>query len=270
MAKLVWDQVGERFYETGTKKGVLYLQENGAYPKGVAWNGLTAVNESPEGAEANDIYADDIKYLTLRSAENFKATIEAYTYPDEFEECDGSRIITDGVTIGAQPRKSFGFSFVTTYGNDTELDEYAYKIHLIYGATVSPSEKSYQTINDNPEAISFSWEVDTIPVPVTGYKPTAHIIINSAKFKESAAAAKLAAFEAVLYGTDGDVYYQTADTSKQANKTYYTRSGSGTTESPYVYTQFADTSFTDGTTYYEKASGTAKLPLPDEVIAILG
>lgn len=203
MAKLVWDQVGERFYETGTKKGVLYLQENGAYPKGVAWNGLTAVNESPEGAEANDIYADDIKYLTLRSAENFKATIEAYTYPDEFEECDGSRIITDGVTIGAQPRKSFGFSFVTTYGNDTELDEYAYKIHLIYGATVSPSEKSYQTINDNPEAISFSWEVDTIPVPVTGYKPTAHIIINSAKFKESAAAAKLKAFEDVLYGSDG-------------------------------------------------------------------
>lgn len=270
MAKLVWDQVGERFYETGTKKGVLYLQENGAYPKGVAWNGLTSVNESPEGAEANDIYADDIKYLTLRSAENFRATIEAYTYPDEFEECDGSRIITDGVTIGAQPRKSFGFSFVTTYGNDTQLDEYAYKIHLIYGATVSPSEKSYQTINDNPEAISFSWEVDTIPVPVTGYKPTAHIVINSAKFKESAAAAKLAAFEAVLYGTDGDVYYQTADTSKQANKTYYTRSGSGTTESPYVYTQFADTSFTDGTTYYEKASGTARLPLPDEVIAILG
>lgn len=202
MAALVWDQVGERFYETGTKKGVLYLQENGAYPHGVAWNGLTAVNESPEGAEANDIYADDIKYLTLRSAENFKATIEAYTYPEEFEECDGSRIVANGVTIGAQPRKSFGFSFVTTFGNDTELDEHGYKIHLIYGATVSPSEKSYQTINDNPEAISFSWEVDTVPVPVTGYKPTAHIVINSTKFTTQAAKAKLTAFENKLYGTE--------------------------------------------------------------------
>ena len=201
MAVLVWDQVGERFYETGTKKGVLYVQSNGAYPNGVAWNGLTAVNESPEGAEANDIYADDIKYLTLRSAENFKATIEAYTYPEEFEECDGSRIAVTGVTIGAQPRKSFGFSFVTTFGNDTELDEHGYKIHLIYGATVSPSEKSYQTINDSPEAISFSWEVDTIPVPVTGYKPTAHIVVNSTKFTTTAAAAKLKDLEDKLYGT---------------------------------------------------------------------
>lgn len=269
MAKLVWDQVGERFYETGTKKGVLYLQQNGAYPAGVAWNGLTAVNESPEGAEANDIYADDIKYLTLRSAENFKATIEAYTYPEEFEECDGSRIITSGVTIGAQPRKSFGFSFVTTYGNDTELDEYGYKIHLIYGATVSPSEKSYQTINDSPEAISFSWEVDTIPVPVTGYKPTAHIVINSTKFTTTAQQNALKTFEDVLYGSSSDVYYPTADTSKQQAKTYYTRSGSGTTESPYTYTQFTGQSFVDGTTYYEKSDGTARLPLPDEVIALL-
>ena len=269
MAKLVWDQVGERFYETGTKKGVLYLQQSGAYPAGVAWNGLTAVNESPEGAEANDIYADDIKYLTLRSAENFKATIEAYTYPEEFEECDGSRIITSGVTIGAQPRKSFGFSFVTTYGNDTELDEYGYKIHLIYGATVSPSEKSYQTINDSPEAISFSWEVDTIPVPVTGYKPTAHIVINSTKFTTTAQQNALKTFEDVLYGNSGDVYYPTADTSKQQGKTYYTRSGSGTTESPYTYTQFTGQSFVDGTTYYEKSDGTARLPLPDEVIALL-
>ena len=268
MARLVWDQVGERFYETGTKKGVLYLQSSGTYPSGVAWNGLTAVNESPEGAEANDIYADDIKYLTLRSAENFKATIEAYTYPEEFEECDGSRVVASGVTIGAQPRKSFGFSFVTTFGNDTELDEHGYKIHLIYGATVSPSEKSYQTINDSPEAISFSWEVDTVPIPVTGYKPTAHIVINSTKFT-GASASKLEALEAVLYGTDSDVYYPTADTSKQNDKTYYTRSGAGTTENPYVYTQFTGATFAAGTTYYEKASGTAHLPLPDEVIAIL-
>lgn len=269
MARLVWDQIGERFYETGTKKGVLYLQENGTYPNGVAWNGLTSVSESPEGADANDIYADDIKYLTLRSAENFKATIEAYTYPDEFEECDGSRVVTSGVTIGAQPRKSFGFSFVTTYGNDTQLDEYAYKIHLIYGATVSPSDKSYQTINDNPEAISFSWEVDTVPVPVTGYKPTAHIVINSAKFTTTPQQNALKTFEDILYGSSSDVYYPTADTSKQQGKTYYTRSGSGTTESPYSYTQFSGSDFAANTSYYEKSNGTARLPLPDEVISLL-
>lgn len=199
MAKILWDQVGEHIYETGTKQGVLYVQDNnGAYPQGVAWNGLTAVNESPEGAEANDIYADDIKYLTLRSAENFKATIEAYTYPDEFEECDGSRSLIAGVTIGMQPRKAFGFSYVTTVGNDVKLDEYGYKIHCVYGATVSPSEKSYQTINDNPEAISFSWEVDTIPVPVTGHKATSHLIIDSTKVTDK----QLKAIEAVLYGTD--------------------------------------------------------------------
>ena len=275
MAKLVWDQVGERFYETGTKKGVLYVQSNGTYPLGVAWNGLTAVNESPEGAEANDIYADDIKYLTLRSAENFKATIEAYTYPEEFEECDGSRIVTQGVTIGAQPRKSFGFSFVTTYGNDTELDEYGYKIHLIYGATVSPSEKSYQTINDNPEAISFSWEVDTIPVPVTGYKPTAHMIINSTQFTSPQAKAKLLDFEDILYGTDGHEavaaqYAKTSDTSKVAGKTYYTLSNN-------TYSEFTGTTFAANTDYYEltvaardaATAATARLPLPDEVISAL-
>ena len=276
MAKLVWDQVGERFYETGTKKGVLYVQSNGTYPLGVAWNGLTAVNESPEGAEANDIYADDIKYLTLRSAENFKATIEAYTYPEEFEECDGSRIVTQGVTIGAQPRKSFGFSFVTTYGNDTELDEYGYKIHLIYGATVSPSEKSYQTINDNPEAISFSWEVDTIPVPVTGYKPTAHMIINSTQFTSPAAKAKLLDFEDALYGADvreaiPAQYVKTTDATKQAGKTYYTKDGT-------TYTQFSGDSFAANTDYYEMTAAarsavstatTPYLPLPDAVISML-
>lgn len=203
MSKLKWDQVGERFYETGTKQGVLYVQENNAYPKGVAWNGLTAVTESPEGAEANDIYADDIKYITMRSAENFKATIEAYTYPDEFMECDGSRAVLPGVTIGMQPRKTFGFSYVTTLGNDSQLDEYGYKIHLIYGASASPSEKAYQTINDSPEAISFSWEIDTIAIPVTGYKPTAHMIIDSSKFTTSEAKAKLAEFEDIIYGTDG-------------------------------------------------------------------
>ena len=197
MAILKWDQVGERFYETGTKNGVLYPQVNGAYPKGVAWNGLSAVTASPEGAEPTDIYADDIKYLTLRSAENFKATIEAYTYPDEFAECDGSASILDGVSIGMQPRKPFGFSWVTTLGNDTELDSYGYKIHVVWGATASPSEKSYQTINDSPEAITFSWEIDTIPAPVTGYKPTAHMEIDSTKVT----AKQLQAVKDTLWGT---------------------------------------------------------------------
>ena len=197
MAILKWDQVGERFYETGTKNGVLYPQVNGAYPKGVAWNGLSAVTVSPEGAEPTDIYADDIKYLTLRSAENFKATIEAYTYPDEFAECDGSASILDGVSIGMQPRKPFGFSWVTTLGNDTELDSYGYKIHIVWGATASPSEKSYQTINDSPEAITFSWEIDTIPAPVTDYKPTAHMEIDSTKVT----AKQLQAVKDTLWGT---------------------------------------------------------------------
>lgn len=202
MSKLLWDQVGEHIYETGTKMGVLYRQVDGAYPLGVAWNGLTAVSESPEGAEPTDIYADDIKYLTLRSTENFKATIEAYTYPDEFAECNGEAALMAGVNIGMQPRKAFGFSYVTTVGNDTELDSYGYKIHLVYGATVSPSEKSYQTINDSPEAITFSWEMDTIPVPVTGHKATAHMTIDSTKFNTTELKAKLAALEDVLYGTD--------------------------------------------------------------------
>lgn len=194
--KIVWDAIGERFYETGTKKGVLYPMANNAYPKGVAWNGLTAVTASPEGAEATDLYADDIKYLTLRGAENFKATIEAYTYPDEFAECDGSAIVAQGVKIGQQPRKAFGFSWVTTKGNDTDLDSYGYIIHLVWGASAAPSEKAYQTINDSPEAITFSWEIDTIPVEVTGHKATAYMQIDSTLADPE----KLAALEDILYG----------------------------------------------------------------------
>lgn len=197
MSKLVWDAIGERFYETGTKKGVLYPQVGSAYPKGVVWNGLTAVTESPEGGEATAIYADDIKYLNIRSVEDYGATIEAYTYPDEFADCDGSRTVAPGVTIGQQPRKPFGFSWVTTVGNDVDYDEHGYKIHLVWGATASPSEKSYATINDSPEAITFSWEVDTIPVEVPGYKPTSHMEIDSAKTDPEA----LAALEDILYGT---------------------------------------------------------------------
>lgn len=197
MARLVWDKTGERFYETGVKNGVLYPVVNGAYPKGVVWNGLTSVSESPSGADANAIYADDIKYLELRAAEEFGATVEAYTYPDEFAVCDGSASVAEGVTIGQQARQPFGLCYRTVLGNDNQRDEYGYKLHLIYNATASPSERSYQTINDSPEAITFSWEMTTTPVAVTGYKPTACMIIDSTK----ADPAKLAALEDILYGT---------------------------------------------------------------------
>lgn len=202
MSKLVWDQSGEHYFETGSKKGVLYPLDSSTntYPKGYAWNGLTAVTQSPSGAESNPYYADDIKYLEIRSAEDFGATIEAYTYPEQWSEHDGSAIPVSGVTIGQQTRKPFGFSYVTTIGNDTEGIDKGYKIHCIYNATASPSEKNYQTINENPEPNSMSWEISTTPINVTGYKPTAHIEIDSTKVN----ADKLAAFEAILYGTDSD------------------------------------------------------------------
>ena len=201
MAKLTWDDTGKRFYETGVKQGVLYPQaEGGTYPKGVAWNGLTAVTESPSGAEPTPLYADDIKYLNLVSAEEYGATIEAYTYPDEFAECDGSAELVPGVTVGQQNRKTFGLSYKTTLGNDVAGNEYGYKLHLIYGAMAAPSEKGYATINDSPEAITFSWEVSTTPVSVTGLKPTASITIDSTKVDKS----KLTALEAILYGGESD------------------------------------------------------------------
>lgn len=197
MAKLVWDATGERKYETGVRNGVLYVMgEGGTYPKGVAWNGLTAVTESPSGAEATALYADDTKYLNLISAEEFGATIEAYTYPDEFAECDGSATLAAGVTIGQQPRKTFGMSYRTVYGNDVNNESYGYKLHLIYGAVAAPSEKAYATINDSPEAITFSWEVKTTPVNVTGHKPTASLTIDSTKVDP----AKLTKIEDILYG----------------------------------------------------------------------
>lgn len=198
MSKLVWDQIGERYYETGVKNGVLYVQESGAYPKGVAWNGLTAVTESPSGAEATALYADDIKYLNLISNEEFGATIEAYTYPDEFAQCDGSAALATGVMIGQQTRKAFGLCYRTTLGNDSDGNDYGYKLHLIYGALAAPSEKAYATINDSPEAITFSWEVTTTPVNVAGFKPTASVTIDSTKVD----AEKLAALEDILYGTE--------------------------------------------------------------------
>lgn len=199
MSKLVWDNTGDRLYETGVKQGVLYPQgPTGNYPKGVAWNGLTAVTESPSGAEATALYADDIKYLNLLSTEEFGATIEAYTYPAEFEECDGSASLAKGVSIGQQKRKQFGLAYRTTLGNDVDGNDYGYKLHLIYGALAAPSEKGYATINDSPEAITFSWEVTTTPVSVEGFKPTASVTIDSTKVD----AEKLAALEAILYGKD--------------------------------------------------------------------
>ena len=198
MAKLVWDESGKRLYETGVEKGVLYVQgEEGAYGNGVAWNGLTAVTESPSGAEPTALYADDIKYLELFSAEEFGATIEAYTYPAEFEACDGSASLGKGVTIGQQDRKAFGLCYRTIVGNDVKGNENGYKLHLIYGAKAKPSEKAYATVNDSPEAVTFSWEVTTTPVNVAGFKPTASVTIDSTKIE----AGKLKAIEDKLYGT---------------------------------------------------------------------
>ena len=198
MAKLVWDESGKRLYETGVEKGVLYVQgASGAYEKGVAWNGLTAVTESPSGAEPTALYADDIKYLELFSAEEFGATIEAYTYPAEFEACDGSASLGEGVTIGQQDRKAFGLCYRTVVGNDVKGNEHGYKIHLVYGAKAKPSEKAYATVNDSPEAVTFSWEVTTTPVNVAGFKPTASVTIDSTKIQPE----KLKLIEDKLYGT---------------------------------------------------------------------
>ena len=199
MSKLVWDQTGEREYETGVKNAVLYPQgEGGTYPKGIAWNGLISVTESPSGAEEQALYADDIKYAAPRSREEFGATIEAYTYPEAFEKCDGSAQLAPGVTIGQQTRTPFGLAYKTTIGNDTENNNYGYKLHLIYGATAAPSEKAYQTINDSPEAITFSWELTTTPVSVNGHEPTAILTIDSTKTDPT----KLATLEEILYGSE--------------------------------------------------------------------
>lgn len=197
MAALTWDKTGERFYETGVRRGVLYpIQEDGKYSKGVAWNGLTAVTESPSGAEPTPLYADDIKYLNLMSVEEFGATVEAYTYPAEFAECDGSADLVKGVSVGQQNRKTFGLCYTTTLGNDVKGNELGYKLHLIYGAMAAPSEKAYATINDSPEAITFSWELTTTPVSVSGLKPTASLTIDSTKCD----ATKLVELEKILFG----------------------------------------------------------------------
>lgn len=203
MAAIVWDETGKRFYETGVNHGVLYPQKaDGTYDNGVAWNGLTGVTESPDGAEPNDLYADNIKYASIRSAETFGATIEAYTYPEEFAECDGSAALTDGVYIGQQSRKPFAFSYRTEVGNDTQSDsDDGYKLHIIYNATASPSEKSYETINDSPDAITLSWEVSTTPIPVKNHKPTATVVIDTTKLSAQGKT-NLKTLEDKLYGSE--------------------------------------------------------------------
>ena len=199
MSRLTWDNTGERLFETGVKNGVLYpIQTGGKYTKGVAWNGLISVTESPSGAEATALYADDIKYVNLLSNEEFGATIEAYTYPDEFAECDGSGTLAEGVLLGQQKRKVFGLCYRTTIGNDVDGNDHGYKLHLVYGCLAAPSEKAYSTINDNPDAITFSWEVTTTPVNVTGFKPTSQITIDSTKVAKE----KMTAIEALLYGSE--------------------------------------------------------------------
>ena len=259
MSKLIWDQTGERLYETGVKNGVLYIPTNGVYDKGVAWNGLTAVTESPSGAEATALYADDIKYLSLMSTEEFGATVEAYTYPDEFAQCDGSASLAKGVSIGQQPRKTFGLSYKTTVGNDVDGNDYGYKLHLIYGALAAPSEKAYATINDSPEAITFSWEITTTPVNVTGYKPTASITIDSTKVD----AEKLAALEKVLYGDIYTVLSTQPDDWTTNYKQYYTK-----VENDYVAVTGESAPAWSADKYYSAAE--ARLPLPDEIKTLIG
>lgn len=200
MPKLVWDETGKRFYETGVDHGVLYVMGTNGYEDGVVWNGLTAVNESPEGGEPTALWADNIKYLNLMSAEEFKGSIEAYTYPDEFMECDGSAEIATGVTIGQQTRKQFGLAYRTRIGNDVDGSDHGYKLHLVYNCFASPTEKGYETINDSPDAITFSWDFDTTPVNVKDHKPTAHLIIDSTKVDS----AKLTALETQLFGGEGE------------------------------------------------------------------
>ena len=279
MSKLVWDAATTHFYQTGCKHGVLYKQDSsGAYPAGVAWNGLTAVTVSPEGADATEIYADDIKYLTLRSAENIKATIEALYSPPEFDECDGSVELAAGMKIAQQARKAFGFAWETVKGNETELNDYGRILHILYGCTVAPSEKSYQTINDSPEVMNLSWEIDTVPAAVTGHKPTAYVEIDLTALSP----AQVTAVENALFGADAQE--ATAATYKKATGTYqatgvdyYTRSGEGTTQSPYVYTKDDTPSSEEFDTYYvvdtpahdAQTASSPYLPLPDALAGII-
>lgn len=278
MAALLWDQVAEHLYETGDDRAVVYPFDSTTktYKKGYAWNGITGVTESPSGADETALYADNIKYLSLRAAEEFGMTVTAYTYPDEFAEMDGSAFPMKGVRIYQQARKTFGFSYRSIIGNDAESNDYGYKLHLIYGLTASPSERGYSTVNDSPEAIEFSWEMTGVPVAVTGYKNTCLITIDSTAFTTPEAAAKLKALEDALWGTDGsaDTYEEAVPATENPHtEGLYERSGTGTTEDPYVYTLTEDTTVTVSKTYYKKVThpGTDPyLPLPDKVFELLG
>lgn len=280
MAKLVWDQVSEHLYETGDDHAVVYPYNSTskAYDSGVAWNGITGITESPSGADETALYADNIKYLSLRSAEEFGMTVTAYTYPDEFAVLDGSAFAEDlpGVRIYQQARKTFGMSYRTIIGNDTESNDHGYKLHLVYGLTASPSERGYGTVNDSPEAIEFSWEMTGVPVAITGYKNSCLITIDSTAFKTPQQKGYLKDLEDVLYGTDGGVVTYEAVTPESGDnpttKGWYERSGAGTTVDPYVYTLSSDVTVDAEKTYYEKVTSegtTARLPLPDEVFSIL-
>lgn len=257
---LKWDETGKHFFETGTDKGVLYnLDQDGDYSTGVPWNGLTAVTESPSGAEATPLYADNQKYLNLFSAEEFGATIEAYTYPDQFAECDGSAVLGTGVKIGQQARKTFGLSYQTRVGNDVEGSDLGYKIHLIYGAKASPSERPYTTINDSPEAITFSWELSTTPVQVTGFKPTASLEIDS----RTTTPEKLEILENILYGVDAPEF--------DATKTYAV--GDYVLHEALLYvcvTAVETPGAWDEDNWSEVENAGPRLPLPDEVKSIVG
>lgn len=258
--KLTWDAIGERFYETGIDHGVLYPVVNGAYPKGYAWNGLTNVSESPSGAEQTPLYADNIKYLTLTSAEEFGLTIEAYTYPDEWEECDGTATLANGVKIGQQARKKFGLCYRTKKGNDVDGDAYGEKLHLVYGCSASPSERGYSTVNDSPEAITFSWTVTTTPITLEGYSPVALITIDSTKVDST----KYTQLKDILYGTNGSASYNEVTpvgTENPSEEGWYEL-----VDDAYILS--TDTSVNSSKSYYEKTTTgetDARLPLPDEV-----
>lgn len=262
MSKIKWDQIGEKKYKTGVDHGVLYPQKNGAYPKGVAWNGLTAVNKTPSGAEDNKLYADNMQYLNLKSAETLGLTIECYMYPDEWAECNGEAELAEGVFLGQQRRNTFGFSYRNKLGNDTEGEDYGFEINLVYGCSASPSEQTNQTVNDSPETATFSYEVSTTPINVSGvgpdgkpYKPTASITVDSTKVSRE----KLTALEEILYGKDG-TYIKTSDSEMEAGKDYYELVNGN-----YVKTN--DSSFITEKDYYdctvEPVDG--RLPFPDEI-----
>lgn len=263
MTRLVWDEVGKREYETGVRQCVLYRQNaQGAYATGVAWNGITSISQNPTGADSNPIYADDIKYLDLRAIEEEEGTIEAYTYPEEFEECDGSAQLTTGVVIHQQPRKPFGLCYRTTLGNDTEFEDHGYKLHLIYGCTCSPSEKTYETINDSPEAITFSWDYTTTPVKVTGKKDTSSLEINSTAFKTESDKAKLKKLEGVLYGVDAPEFSSTSEYPAGSFVTYE--------DAVYTNPQAIETAGAwNASNWVEVENPGPRLPLPDEVVTIL-